>query len=171
MDTDLENQQYVPIQLKPVNPDEFFMLYEMLESITIPMVNKDNRRKFPRHRSVVFGLVKQRVSRIVDQSRFSKLYPEIHDEIFRIGNLLEFNFTSVQLNQNLVCPPHVDSNNIGNSILVGFGDYTGGNIVLNNKEYDINCLPIIFNGSKIEHYNTEITCGNKYSLVFYKFKL
>ena len=52
-------------------------------------------------------------------------------------------------------------------MLLSFGDYSGCNIVVNNKIYDANCNPIIFNGSNLEHYNTDDLIGTKYSLVYF----
>ena len=54
------------------------------------------------------------------------------------------------------------------SILLSFGDYTGCNIVINGDKYDANRQPIMFNGSLLEHYNSDDLVGNKYSLVFFK---
>ena len=55
-------------------------------------------------------------------------------------------------------------------MLLSFGDYTGCNIVINNKTYDANCNPIVFNGSELEHWNTDDLIGTKYSLVFFTTK-
>jgi hypothetical protein len=68
----------------------------------------------------------------------------------------------------VVCPKHYDSKNVGESMLVSFGDYTGCNIVIEGIVYDAKHTPVIFNGSKREHWNTDNLTGNKYSLVFYK---
>ena len=86
----------------------------------------------------------------------------------RIGEIIcPFPFTSVQLNKNLQCPKHKDRQNCGDSMLVSFGDYTGNNIVVDGVEYDARANPVIFNGSQLEHYNTEQTGVTKYSLVYY----
>jgi hypothetical protein len=100
----------------------------------------------------------------------SKKYPNIYDEIVRIGKMIcPFEFKSIQLNHNLVCPKHKDKNNIGVSLLVSFGEYEGCNIVIENKEYNTNCNPVIFNGAEMEHWNSELigTENNKYSLVYF----
>jgi hypothetical protein len=56
-------------------------------------------------------------------------------------------------------------------MLVSFGDYTGCKIIIDNIEYDANCNPVIFDGSKIEHWNTDDLEGTKYSLVFFNGEL
>jgi hypothetical protein len=67
-----------------------------------------------------------------------------------------------------VAGKHRDKGNIGDSILVGFGNYEGGEICLESNEVEsIRYRPVIFNGSQITHWNTQITSGSKYSLVYY----
>ena len=78
-----------------------------------------------------------------------------------------FEFKTIQVNHNLVCPKHYDSNNVGESILISFGDYQGCNIVVNGVVYDAKYTPVRFNGALLEHWNTDDLIGNKYSLVFF----
>ena len=81
----------------------------------------------------------------------------------------EFEFDSVYVNKNVKCKKHLDSKNVGTSLLVGFGDYLGGESVLyiNNEaeKMNIQICSVIFNGSKIEHESLPFT-GTRYSLVF-----
>jgi hypothetical protein len=156
-----------PIQIS-IDPSELFVLYSMLEEITIPLKNETNGRKnFPNHRATTFGITKGRFNGKKEESWITKKYPEIYEEICRIGNLFSFEFSSVHLNHNVTCPKHKDENNQGNSLLLSFGEYTGCNIMIENKKYDSNCNAIIFNGSLLEHWNTDDLVGNKYSLVFF----
>jgi hypothetical protein len=157
-----------PIQI-PIDPSELSVLYDMLEQISIPLKNKtNNRRGFPVHRACTFGITKGRFNGKTDLSRMTKKYPHIYDEICRIGNLFSFQFTSIHCNHNVICPKHKDEKNVGNSLLLSFGNYGEGSIIIDEKKYDANCCGIIFNGSLLEHYNEE-HAGNKYSLVFYNF--
>lgn len=152
-------------------------LYTMLSNIKLYKKRAGsnmNRLGFPEHRGAVFGMVKAKYKGVIELSYFSRKYPLIHDEIFRVGMIIcPFGFSQVQVNHNLVCPPHVDKGNRGNSCLVSFGDYTNGLIVIDGVEHNAYHNPIIFDGSKQEHYNTEIgpsltnEPGNKYSLVFF----
>lgn len=160
----------LPVQvLNKINPEEFVELYNMLEEINIPFKNgKSSRHGFPKHRAVMFGYTRQRYSGKVCLSLFSKKYPYIYHELNRIGKLIcPFDYTSIFINHNVVCPKHKDSKNIDKSLLVSFGDYTGCNIVVQDVEYNTNCSPIIFNGALLEHYNTNDLKGNKYSLIYY----
>lgn len=159
--------------LGPVNPDIFFILYDMLNQIKIPYrFGTSGRRGFSKHKACVFGMTKQRYSRKICLSSFSKKYPEIYDELLRIGKLIcPIPFTSVYVNHNVVCPPHKDDRNVGSSMLVSFGDYTGCDFMMKIDGQDIKhdtfCNPVILNAAKIEHWNTDDLQGNKYSLVFF----
>jgi len=155
--------------LPAINPEEVFELYNMLEEITIP--HATFRRGFKTHRAVCFGITKKRYSNVVGLSSASLKYPEIYEEIIRVGKMIcPFEFTSIHVNYNVTSPKHKDENNISKTVLLSFGDYTGGNIMIEGNMYDANCQPIYFNGSILEHWNTDDLLGTKYSLVFYCIK-
>jgi len=157
--------------LENVQSDIFHHLFSLLSKITIPLKSgRNNRRNFEKHRSMTFGLTRARYSGIIGLSAPSKKYPEIYKEIKSLGELLsppDFSFNSIHVNHNVVCPLHVDGKNIGNSMIVSFGDYQGGELVIGEIIYDAKCRPIIFNGSKIYHKNMPLLEGNKYSLIFF----
>jgi len=46
----------------------------------------------------------------------------------------DFPFTSIQLNFNYASRPHVDKNNLGCSYIVGFGDYEGGQLWMEDAD-------------------------------------
>lgn len=160
------------ILLNPVKKNEFNVLYDLLENIVVPYKSErtnNTRFGFPKHRATIFGFTRGRFSGKYGLSRMSLKHPNIYNEIVRIGNLIcPFNFTSIYVNKNVVCPKHKDIGNKGNSLIVSFGDYHGCNLIINEKMYDANCQPILFNGSELEHYNTELISGTKYSLVFFR---
>jgi hypothetical protein len=150
---------------------DFTKIYLMLEKINLfKNSGRMNRNGFPPYRGGVFGYTRARFQRksgeLYDVSHLSKKYPEIYTELQNIGNHYQFVFKSIQVNKNLVCPPHKDKKNVGNSLLVSFGEYTGGEIIVNGIEYNAFKKPIIFNGAELEHYNKEFK-GTKYSLVFF----
>ena len=162
------------MKLERVNPDVFDCLFSMLMKTKIPQVTSrknggTGRRLFPNHKAACLGIVKQRVGGAVTQSAFSKKHPEIHKEIWKIGEAIcPFPFSSVHLNHNVACPPHVDGKNTGVSCIVSFGEYEGGKLMVTGVEHDAWCQPLTFNGSVLPHWNTPLEEGsNKYSLVFY----
>jgi len=149
----------------------FDHLFELLEKTTLKKKsykNNNNRQGFDDHRGGLYGKVKPRYRTGTKLSKDSRDHPEVFNEIFRIGQLIcPIPFTTVQLNKDLVCAPHKDNQNIGESCLVSFGTYTGGNIVIEGEELDARLNPIVFNGSKPLHWNTPILSRRKYSLVFF----
>jgi hypothetical protein len=145
----------------------------MLEKITLTKRCKEYnnaRRNFHDHRGTLFGQVEPRYRTGVTLSKDSKKYPKIYDEIVRLGKLLSpIDFTTIQLNKDLMCAPHRDGQNVGLSFLISFGTYEGGLIVIDDVEHDAKYNGILFDGSKLLHYNTPHT-GTKYSLVFFSYK-
>ena len=151
---------------------EFIIIENMLNKINIPLTTKtNNRRGFKKHRNATFGLVKERFSGKINNSRFTRLYPHIYEELLRLGNLYcPFPFTSIHINKNVVCPPHKDEKNIGMSMIVSIGDYEGCKLVVDGDIRDTKYKPFVFNGAEQEHYNTDDLIGTKYSLIFYNIK-
>lgn len=161
-----------PIQLPSIeNMTEIAELYSLLEEREIPhRVNKLGRaRTFGPHRSMTLGYIVARTTKQYGLSYESKKRPKLYEAVVNFGKkICPFEFHAITINKNLKCPRHIDSGNVGQSLLVSLGDYKGCNLVLEGYgEYDTNCCPIIFDGSHIFHYNTELISGTKYSLVFY----
>jgi hypothetical protein len=102
-------------------------------------------------------------------------YPHLY-EIFREFSELhfpDFEWSSVMINKNLQCDWHKDKGNIGESIMLGLGDYRGGALYVKYdneiKKYQTWCRLVRFNGSLYEHC-TEKFEGERFTLVFYNNK-
>lgn len=82
----------------------------------------------------------------------------------------EFMFSQIQINKNYRVGPHLDSSNVGESVLCAFGDYTGGEIFIDVGSKiitkDPRDKPIKFNGSIYKHWVNNFE-GTRYSLVFF----
>jgi hypothetical protein len=125
----------------------------------------------------MFGLVKYKIiyknKPTHGPSRFTKLYPEIYDELKLLINSIfpDFIYTSIQVNHNTIMDYHTDNNNMGDTVILSFGEYTGGNLVIKmdgiETEYDMNCRAVRFNASSIPHKVNNDLIGNKYSLVYF----
>ena len=147
----------------------------MLKSIELPLVgvSKNGRYGWGPHRAAVLGLTMPRNfardGNCPRVSVYTRKHRELYFKIKRIGQLCcpDFEFSSLHINNNVVCPPHKDRKNMGVSILLSFGEYTGCNIVIDGTKYDSNLQALIFNGSQLEHYNIKDLVGDKYSVVFY----
>lgn len=156
-----------------MDKSQFETLEQLLGSLYVPYTSKhSNRRGFPKHRRTTFGLVKPRFSGSVQLSAYSKRYPEVYAEILKIGDLIknyypEFTFNSIHLNKSVTCPPHKDAKNIGQSVIISLGSYTGGVLVVEGEICNAHYNFVKFNGAEKEHWNTDDLIGDKYSLIFY----
>jgi hypothetical protein len=95
--------------------------------------------------------------------------PELYHVLVQLGAMIVppfIPFTAIQVNHNYQTAKHIDGNNIGLSLSVSFGDFTGGELVIAGQPFQTRLSPIIFNGALNEHFNKTIT-GNRYSLVYF----
>jgi len=104
-------------------------------------------------------------------SAASKKYPVLYDKICKLMTDYDpdFEFTTITLNKNFKCEPHKDSKNIGESFIIGLGDYVGGGeLNIEGEKINIKNKFYKFNGSEKTHFVEPWTDGDRYSLVFYK---
>lgn len=155
--------------LTSIHPDRFTQIEKLLDKVTFPVVSAKNRRGFPKHKAFVLGLVKHRCLRHVMEARLNQKYPELLEELFKLGEeICPFKYTSIYINKNVTSPPHKDTGNVEDSLIISLGQYTGSNLMIENIMYDAKYTPIIFDGGKLEHWNTDDLQGTKYSLIFYR---
>ena len=102
------------------------------------------------------------------KSRISLEYPEIDALLKDFINEIEpeFVYTTVTMNKNFKCLPHVDGKNVGKSWIIGLGDYSGGELNIEGVKHDIRGRWLKFNGSEKEHW-VEPFEGNRYTLVYF----
>ena len=108
------------------------------------------------------------------KTKIKSLYPELQDiyNEFRDLYFPDFEFTSVQMNRNFPCSRHIDGTNVGESVLVCLGEYSGGELVIEDyPEPGNNVIKTKnkiyrFNGSKYYHWVKPFE-GTRYSLVFF----
>ncbi len=101
------------------------------------------------------------------------LYPELQDIFKRFTQLYipDFYYTQIQLNKDFSSPPHYDSKNIAESYIIGLGDYTGGELCVEQESTTIDTIDIRhsffkFDGANNKHW-TKPYEGTRYSLVFF----
>lgn len=120
-------------------------------------------------RQTIYGKRKYQ-GKVTDSSSTIK-YPHILPlfKKFMKSHCPEFVFTTVYVNKNVKCKRHLDFKNVGQSILVGCGDYIGGQIMIYENEIrhiiDIKLLSVMFNGAEYEHRTLPFT-GERYSFYF-----
>jgi len=124
-------------------------------------------------RSQSFGLVNRRCLP-VDYSRQNWLRPKLYYYLQEFAaKYVDISWTSITINQNYRCLPHRDKGNYGDSFLVAFGSYTGGDLLIHEGDlsghHNIWCNPIVTDFSKVLHSVQDFT-GTRISLVFYKLK-
>ncbi len=79
---------------------------------------------------------------------------------------IEGEFFGVTLNRNTVCQPHRDKNNVGESAILFLGDFQGGALLLENgSRFEERCVWLRYAGSRLLHWNDDITAGVKYSVI------
>jgi hypothetical protein len=152
-------------------------LYQSLKAIVIPKLKKNTQNRVRSalpdgSRSIAFGYVMKRIGRKFELSSITHKYPEIYTQLKALINDIDSNFTytSIQVNRNVICNPHKDKNNVGKSIIISFGDYSGCEFVIEDVIYNTHNQPISFDGSKLTHWNTNELNGDKFSIVYYTTK-
>ena len=121
--------------------------------------------------SQCLGIVSKR-SAAPDLSRQSWLHPRLHHMLMQFADKYvrqHIDFTSIQVNCNYICAPHKDVGNVGESYIVAFGYFLGGEICIEDMPYDINLRGLIFDGSKHLHWTRQWS-GFRYSIVFHTLK-
>jgi|TARA_R100000482_G_scaffold120734_1_gene66265 hypothetical protein len=79
----------------------------------------------------------------------------------------DFKYNTITLNHNFKCEPHYDKLNKSPSLIVAFGDYTGGELMIEGCGFDINRKPLIMNGGIAKHWTADFT-GDRWSVVYYE---
>jgi len=174
---------YIRTKLSLTDKEILGEIYDELEDITIPTTYRSGEKGGNFHakktgvksqrnaRQTVFGTTTFRGKK--NKSKSSKDYPYMMG-LFREfidSHYQGFKFKSVYVNKNTICKKHLDAANAGESLLVGFGKYTGGQTVMylpngKEKKFHIKSSSLIFNGSEIPH-KSEPFKGTRYSLVFF----
>ena len=77
-----------------------------------------------------------------------------------------FTYDAIQVNVDFQSKAHKDKGNLGDSYIVGFGDYTGGELNVSEAAHDIRHRGHLFNGAREWHW-TSPWQGTRYSLVFF----
>jgi FkbM family methyltransferase len=127
-------------------------------------------------RTMTLGLIHRPFHTFKGYSKPTEEHSELFQAMLDLANAInpDHLFSTITINKNVVCSKHKDYHNNGTTMIIGLGDYTGGETVLidangEEVEYDIKCKPLYFNGYLTEHYNRPFT-GTRYSLMFYSFK-
>ena len=154
-----------------IPPSAFSEIVEELKKQPIPM--NEYRNKAGSGRSQAFLVVGRR-SLNPDYSRLCWNRPFLTKLLMDFGEkYVDISWNAITLNQGYKAAPHYDKSNIGDSFLVAFGSFTGGNLKIHEGDlsgtHDICYKPIITDFSKVLH-SVEDFEGDRYSLVYYYFQ-
>jgi hypothetical protein len=158
----------IPTEKKVEIPaSDFALIAAELQRKTLPI---NEYRSSGLGRSQVFGVVNRRCLP-ADYSRWCWKRPYLYKLLLDFAQKhVPIPFTSITVNHSYPCIAHRDKNNIGDSYLVAFGDFTGGELEIHNGKmvglHNIRHKPIVADFSKITH-SVKSFEGERFSLVFY----
>jgi hypothetical protein len=97
----------------------------------------------------------------------NKHHPELYQKLVEYGNrFVPLAFTAITLNHNYQTKEHVDKYNRGASYTISFGDFTGGELIIDGEQYQTNLAPVVFHAAEHPHFNLPIV-GDRYSLIYF----
>jgi hypothetical protein len=145
-------------------------VFRALHSVQIP-VNTSRLNVKMRADQVIsgmcLGVVNARANGIVVSS-FALDRPRLTELLARFARqyVPGFQFTSIQVNKNYMSAMHTDKNNLGNSYIVGVGDYTDGALWVHGQD-DVQCHDkwVQFDGN-LPHCTLPYT-GTRYTLIYF----
>jgi len=106
----------------------------------------------------------------------NKRYAYLFKLLVAFGNLIvpkDWTYQAITLNHGVEAKKHKDSKNCGDSVIIGIGDYTGGDLRVwdtdegDGKEYNLHDTPYMFNGA-LHYHQTMPFEGERYTMIFYK---
>jgi len=98
-------------------------------------------------------------------SKYNIRYPELFKKLQDFAIQENINYTTIQINKNIKSPPHIDKNNVGLSYIISLGDFTGGELIIEGKSFDIHKRLIKFDGNK-GHWTVDFI-GTRYSIIYF----
>ena len=157
--------EFLAEQLKSMPEEAFQALLTMLEVIPFPFCA---RHKVEKARRMSFGFIWNRMANTFCNSKKNTDHPELWRMLQELCASIapDKSFNAVQVNKDYTCQSHMDKNNDGESIVVSFGPYVGGELVVDGVLFQAKHRPVMFDGSHLSHHNLSHD-GRKYSVVFY----
>ena len=155
-------------------PPKYRKLLKALQEYKFTIVKKDYKKSYPQMRrdqlsnnvGYTLHLTKKEqplLPSVCMQKNKGKIY-NCCRELW--GDLYDFDEgVLLQVNKNFKCPTHKDGKNLGESLVMGLGDYIGGETYIEDKgTYNIRYNPVFFNGAELEH-GVHDFYGERYSIV------
>jgi hypothetical protein len=144
----------------------------VLETIKFPKTTSRKNISNKPVEAFVLGEVNYRGQKFLNYktrgpSKYNKKFPELFEVLKKFIKKVhpKFTYTTIQINKNILSPPHIDKNNVGPSYIIGLGDYSGGELCIEGKMYNIKNKWKYFNGNK-GHWTNNFF-GTRYSIVYF----
>jgi hypothetical protein len=96
-------------------------------------------------------------------AKHADLYQALQDFIKKRRSTFEY--TTIQINKNVECLPHVDVNNVGPSYIIALGDFVGGELVIEGAPSPIRNKLKRFDGRK-GHWTNPFK-GERYTIIYF----
>ena len=183
-DEDRNNTEikYIPIRNKSKYNDAREHLLKVLEDYSVPklptptLTAHSNRGNIigTIGRTTTFGFGDTR--RGWNHYKTNTEHPDVFKALVAFGNQVvpkSWAYQGITLNHGVKAKKHTDSKNVGASVIVGIGDYTGGEVRVwnednkNPQDRQIRDKPLWFNGGLLPH-ETQPFKGNRYTIIYYK---
>jgi len=160
-------------------------LLEVLQSqITVSKIPKPDERSST-NRGNIIGTIGRTMTFGFGDNRHgwnyyatNKKHPEVFKALIEFGNQIVpkgWEYQGITLNHGVKAKKHTDSKNVGASVIIGIGDFTGGEIRVWNKDNanpqdkNLHDKPVMFNGGLLPH-ETQPFKGDRYTIIYYKQK-
>lgn len=122
--------------------------------------------------SETYGIVHKKFTDKIELSECSKKNEYLYMKLKELGNWIcpYYVYTTIQVNKNVKCFPHKDKKNYGHTLIVGLGDYEGGELYIHDttEKIDIKEKPCFFKGDKQLHSTCDFV-GNRYTIMFFSY--
>jgi len=141
------------------------------KSMTLPNGRQKVSRSMGRLcESITFGYVQPAFTKrgTIKSARANSYYPEFYKELKRMIKSIspDFKYDSICVNHNLECIEHRDKYNKASSIIVGWGDYEGGDLWVEGVPFNIKEYPLRFNGGICSHKTLPFK-GDRWTAIFF----
>jgi len=129
-------------------------------------INRSRKNTGDGGRTGTFGVVRKRVTR-PNYSRLCWWRPKLYGLLLEFGTThIKHDWNAITINQNYQCSSHYDAGNLGPSTVVGFGNYSGGELFFGGQLIDVRYKPFTGNFVHTIHHVLDFE-GERYSLVYY----
>jgi len=192
-----ESIHTIPIRNKEKYNETRQNLLDALSKMTVPPIpgGREKTGNMKQHinrgdvigtkgRTITFGFGDNRHG--WNHFRTNDKYPDVYKAIIAFGNQVVpkgWEYQTITLNHNAKAKKHIDRKNVGASVIIGIGNYSGGELRVfspdssKHKDYDIHDKPTMFNGGLLPHetqpFEGEGTKKHqrglgRYTMIFYR---